>query len=91
MSGRPGSPAGPGGRRLAWSPNVSAVLALLAAFALSAGTVALLLRHARRLPHARPDARGLHERPVPRVGGLAVLAGGDARGLAPRRRSCRGR
>ena len=37
--------------------------------------LALLLRHASRLPHALPGPRSLHAAPVPRVGGLAIWAG----------------
>lgn len=45
------------------------------AFAISAGVVALVRRHAERVPKALPDARGLHDRPMPRIGGIAILAG----------------
>jgi len=48
---------------------------VVAALVLSAAVVALLLRAAHRLPHAHPGERMLHDRPVPRVGGLAILAG----------------
>jgi UDP-N-acetylmuramyl pentapeptide phosphotransferase/UDP-N-acetylglucosamine-1-phosphate transferase len=48
---------------------------LLAAVAISAGAIALLHAFAQRLPHARPGERTLHDRRVPRVGGLAILAG----------------
>jgi len=41
-----------------------------------AGCAALALRRsARRLPAATPTDRSLHDRPVPRVGGLAIWAG----------------
>ncbi len=41
-----------------------------------AGCAALALRRsARRLPAATPTGRSLHDRPVPRVGGLAIWAG----------------
>src|SRR4029077_7055478 len=41
-----------------------------------AGCAALVLRRSdRRLPTATPTDRSLHDRPVPRVGGLAILAG----------------
>lgn len=43
--------------------------------ATSAVAIALLRRHARRLPRDTPNARSLHERDVPRAGGLAILAG----------------
>lgn len=37
--------------------------------------LALLRRFAARLPHALPNARTLHQLPIPRVGGLAIWAG----------------
>ena len=51
--------------------------ALAAALALAASGVAvsLMLAFAARLPAAAPNARSLHARPVPRVGGLALWAG----------------
>lgn len=54
---------------------MSEVLLVVAAMALSAAFVALLRAYAHRLPHAHPGDRTLHDRPVPRVGGLAILAG----------------
>ena len=42
---------------------------------LASVAVALLLRLGRRLPVATPNARSLHGKPVPRVGGLALWAG----------------
>jgi UDP-N-acetylmuramyl pentapeptide phosphotransferase/UDP-N-acetylglucosamine-1-phosphate transferase len=51
------------------------LLAVAAAFAASVLAVAGVRRWAERLPHAYPGARTLHQRPVPRVGGLAILAG----------------
>jgi len=64
---------------------------LLAAVAVSvvvcSAVLYLLLRFAaRRLPLDHPNARSLHERPVPRVGGVAILAAlllVAATGLAP--------
>lgn len=53
------------------SPLLAAALAALVA----AAAVAVLRRCAGRLPHALPGERTLHARPVPRVGGLAILAG----------------
>lgn len=35
--------------------------------------LALLLRHAEALPIDRPNERSLHQRPTPRIGGLAVF------------------
>ena len=58
------------------------------AAAVGAVVAALLLRCAGSLPHDRPNARSLHLRPVPRVGGLAVWAGalaGWAAAGSPRR------
>lgn len=49
--------------------------ALVAALA-CAGVLAMMLRFSSsRLPLDRPNARSLHDRPIPRVGGIAVLAG----------------
>jgi len=70
---------------------MSAVTVLVASAAVSAAVAAtllgLLLRYAaKRLPLDVPNARSLHERPVPRVGGVAILAGVAASvlaGLAP--------
>ncbi len=56
--------------------EIGVVLATLIAFVISAG-VAWWLAHPRSplriLDH--PNARSLHQRPVPRTGGLAILAG----------------
>ena len=41
----------------------------------AAAAIALLRRHARRLPQATPNARSLHVGDVPRAGGLGILAG----------------
>ncbi len=46
-----------------------------AAAAVSAVVTALLLANRARLPHAAVTARSLHAAPIPRVGGLAILAG----------------
>ncbi len=43
--------------------------------ALATGAVFVLRACAERLPLARPTDRSLHERPMPRVGGLAIWAG----------------
>lgn len=45
------------------------------ALALSAIALALLLGQAKRLPGDRPNARSLHERVMPRGGGLSIWAG----------------
>jgi len=47
----------------------------IASFAVSAALAALLVWRFGRLVLDRPNERSLHERPVPRTGGLAVLAG----------------
>jgi len=61
-------------------------LPALAAFAVSLAFLWLLLSPpGRRLLLDRPNARSLHERPVPRSGGIAILAGilaGTAAGAA---------
>ncbi len=46
-----------------------------AAAGLAAGAVLLIMQGGARLPQAHPNARSLHDRPVPRVGGLALWAG----------------
>ena len=48
---------------------------MLAAFAVSFAGVRLLLARFGGFALDRPNARSLHERPVPRTGGIAVLAG----------------
>jgi UDP-GlcNAc:undecaprenyl-phosphate/decaprenyl-phosphate GlcNAc-1-phosphate transferase len=48
---------------------------MLAAFAVSFAGVRLLLARFSGFALDRPNARSLHERPVPRTGGIAVLAG----------------
>jgi UDP-N-acetylmuramyl pentapeptide phosphotransferase/UDP-N-acetylglucosamine-1-phosphate transferase len=50
-------------------------MAAAAGGVLAAVAVVLLLRAGPRLPHAAPNERSLHNRPVPRVGGLALWAG----------------
>lgn len=47
----------------------------LAAFAVSWAVLLLLLKRFGHVALDRPNERSLHERPVPRTGGLAVLAG----------------
>ncbi|MDH5246880.1 MAG: glycosyltransferase family 4 protein [Betaproteobacteria bacterium] len=56
---------------LAHSPWFAPLLAA----ALSAATLALLARGRGRLPQDHPSGRSLHDRPVSRVGGLAIWAG----------------
>ncbi len=68
------------------SPLIAAVLSA----GVCSGVLWLLLRFAAaRLPLDLPNARSLHERPVPRIGGVAIAAGvaavaivGGAAGLA---------
>jgi len=50
-------------------------LAVLLAATLSGVTLALLERGRGHLPHDHPIGRSLHDRPVSRVGGLAIWAG----------------
>jgi UDP-N-acetylmuramyl pentapeptide phosphotransferase/UDP-N-acetylglucosamine-1-phosphate transferase len=47
----------------------------IASFAISLALAALLVSRFGRLALDRPNERSLHERPVPRTGGLAVLGG----------------
>ncbi len=47
----------------------------LLAVALSAAALGLLVRRRGRLPQDHPSGRSLHDRPVSRVGGLAIWAG----------------
>ena len=56
---------------LEYSPWSAPILAA----ALSAATLALLLRSPGRLPQDYPTERSLHRRPVSRVGGIAIWAG----------------
>ena len=65
---------------------MNALLALIVAAAACGAVLWLMLRFASRLPLDRPNARSLHEQPVPRVGGIGVIAGvliAVAAGLAP--------
>ena len=55
--------------------GVSAGIATLMAMLIAAAGVVGLRRCAGFLPQARPNGRSLHERPVLRVGGLAIWAG----------------
>lgn len=54
---------------------LSEVAAAVLAGALSAIATVVLLNCAKRLPHSEPNARSLHERPIPRVGGVAIWVG----------------
>jgi UDP-N-acetylmuramyl pentapeptide phosphotransferase/UDP-N-acetylglucosamine-1-phosphate transferase len=49
--------------------------ALILSSVTSVAVVWLMLRFAARLPQDMPNERSLHERPVPRTGGVAVLGG----------------
>ena len=54
----------------------AALMVMLAAFAATLGCLWILLsRFGRRLMLDRPNERSLHERPVPRSGGIAIAAG----------------
>ena len=55
--------------------TVEGWVAPILAFAAAALALAVLRRFAARLPQAAPNARSLHERPVPRAGGYAIWAG----------------
>jgi UDP-N-acetylmuramyl pentapeptide phosphotransferase/UDP-N-acetylglucosamine-1-phosphate transferase len=57
------------------APPASHWIAPALAFALSSAVLALLMLSRRRLPHDHPSGRSLHERPVARIGGLAIWAG----------------
>ena len=56
-------------------PALSPMTATILATIISALVVGILLRAGPGLPHAAPNARSLHDRPTPRVGGLAIWAG----------------
>jgi UDP-N-acetylmuramyl pentapeptide phosphotransferase/UDP-N-acetylglucosamine-1-phosphate transferase len=56
---------------LPFSPWLAAILAAT----LSAVALGLLARGRGRLPHDHPTGRSLHDRPISRVGGLAIWAG----------------
>jgi len=49
---------------------------VLASAALALIALAMLRRFAARLPLAQPNARSLHDEAIPRMGGLAIWAGG---------------
>jgi UDP-N-acetylmuramyl pentapeptide phosphotransferase/UDP-N-acetylglucosamine-1-phosphate transferase len=55
--------------------GMTTTLACVVSLVLAAVAVTLMLKLARRLPVATPNARSLHVEPVPRVGGLALWAG----------------
>lgn len=50
-------------------------LAAFFAFALCWLTLAALLRSSKRLPMDYPNTRSLHAAPIPRIGGLGIMAG----------------
>jgi UDP-N-acetylmuramyl pentapeptide phosphotransferase/UDP-N-acetylglucosamine-1-phosphate transferase len=65
---------------------MSLPLSIAASAAACAVALGVLLRFKNHLPLDRPNARSLHEQPVPRVGGVAILAAlalAAAAGLAP--------
>lgn len=51
------------------------LLAILAAFLVSACACWLIVRRGSHLYLDHPDARSLHHKPVPRLGGVAIVAG----------------
>jgi len=55
--------------------NPPALALAVAAGALAAMATVVLTRLHASLPHAAPNARSLHTKPIPRVGGLAIWAG----------------
>jgi UDP-N-acetylmuramyl pentapeptide phosphotransferase/UDP-N-acetylglucosamine-1-phosphate transferase len=63
------------GVRLMQSSFVFVWVAVGLAAALAAAVVLLMIQLGARLPQAHPNARTMHDRPVPRVGGLAIWAG----------------
>ena len=54
---------------------VSPLSAALLAAAISAAALFVLLRFRARLPIDAPNRRSLHQRPVPRIGGIAIWLG----------------
>lgn len=58
-------------------------LAPLAAGAVALGLLPWLLRGKERLPMDHPNDRSLHQRPIPRTGGLAIMAGVAVAALLP--------
>lgn len=56
-------------------------LPILAAFAASWLTLAVLLQRRHVLPMDHPNARSLHATPTPRIGGLGIMAGVTVAGL----------
>jgi UDP-N-acetylmuramyl pentapeptide phosphotransferase/UDP-N-acetylglucosamine-1-phosphate transferase len=53
---------------------VQSLIVPLAAACATAGLLSWLLRGGRALPLDHPNERSLHERPVPRIGGVAIFA-----------------
>ena len=63
-------------RAMQFHPATPALVVTLAAFAVTFACLWILLsRFGRRLMLDRPNERSLHERPVPRSGGIAIAAG----------------
>lgn len=60
---------------------LAAPLPAAAALGVAFAVMCLLERHRRALPLDAPNARSLHVQPVPRVGGVAILAGWIAAAL----------
>ncbi|HET9700555.1 MAG TPA: glycosyltransferase family 4 protein [Burkholderiales bacterium] len=56
--------------------SLTLIAAPVASFAVAVGTLSWLLRgRMRELAMDRPNERSLHARPIPRTGGLAIMAG----------------
>src|ERR1700682_2407843 len=64
-------PAGTGTARMPAMLGVAAILSFIVAFAV----LRILLWRFGSFVLDEPNARSLHERPVPRTGGIAILAG----------------
>ncbi len=60
---------------MTYLPALSTIPATILSMIVATIAVGILLRVSARLPHAAPNARSLHDRPTPRVGGLAIWAG----------------
>lgn len=60
---------------LAFPAMLPALVAPFAAAGVSVALLAWMLSRQERLPLDRPNDRSLHDRPVPRSGGMAIMAG----------------
>jgi UDP-N-acetylmuramyl pentapeptide phosphotransferase/UDP-N-acetylglucosamine-1-phosphate transferase len=57
------------------SSSLHAALIVAVAVVLASAALVAIVKFATALPHALPGPRSLHDRPTPRVGGLAIWAG----------------